>query len=113
MFIVGYPRGVNLGQLRGPALAAGFQVGRDPEGLLSTLPTVATCLLGVFVSLLLRSPALNPHRKTAWLPGACAGVVALGWLWHLEFRVIKAIWTSSYVLVTGGDSAVCWRRFIK
>jgi predicted acyltransferase len=32
--------------------------------------------------------------------------VALGWLWHLQFPVIKKIWTSSYVLVAGGYS--CW-----
>jgi len=36
----------------------------DPEGLLSTLPAIGTCLLGVFAGLLLKEPSLQPHQKT-------------------------------------------------
>ena len=42
----------------------------DPEGLLSTLPAIGTCLLGVFAGLLLKEPILQPHQKTLWLIGA-------------------------------------------
>jgi predicted acyltransferase len=41
-----------------------------------------------------------------WLFGAGAVAVAAGWLWGLQFPVIKKIWTSSYVLVAGGYSCI-------
>ena len=78
----------------------------DPEGLLSTLPAIGTTLLGVFAGLLLQSPRISPRRKTAWLCGAGIALVAAGYLWSLQFPIIKSIWTSSYVLVTGGLSAL-------
>ena len=83
----------------------------DPEGLLSTLPAVATCLLGVFAGLWLRREDIAPARKSAGL--ALAGVigVGLGFLWALQFPVIKKIWTSSYVLVAGGYSALLLALF--
>ncbi len=76
----------------------------DPEGLLSTLPAIATGLLGVFAGLLLRNDAVTKPRKVLWLLAAGIVAVALGWLWALQFPVIKKIWTSSYVLVAGGYS---------
>ncbi|MBE7500164.1 MAG: DUF1624 domain-containing protein [Verrucomicrobiales bacterium] len=77
----------------------------DPEGLLSTLPAIGTCLLGVFAGLLLQDARWRDGQKVLWLLGAGAVAVALGWLWHLQFPVIKKIWTSSYVLVAAGYSA--------
>ncbi|MBP7430881.1 MAG: DUF5009 domain-containing protein [Candidatus Hydrogenedentes bacterium] len=76
----------------------------DPEGLLSTIPSVATCLLGVFAAFLLRTAALTPWRKVLLFIGGGACLVAVGHLWGLQFPVIKKIWTSSYVLVAGGYS---------
>jgi len=78
----------------------------DPEGLLSTFPAVVTCLLGVFAGLLLKNQAVSGQRKVLWLLTAGIVSAALGWVWGLEFPVIKKIWTSSYVLVAGGYSAV-------
>ena len=78
----------------------------DPEGLLSTLPAIGTTLLGVFAGLLLQNPVISPRRKTAWLYGAGIALVAAGYLWSLQFPIIKSIWTSSYVLVTGGISTL-------
>jgi predicted acyltransferase len=78
----------------------------DPEGLLSTIPAVATCLLGVFAGLLLKQPLVPDQRKVVLLVGAGFAAVLLGWLWNGQFPVIKKIWTSSYVLVAGGYSAV-------
>ena len=83
----------------------------DPEGILSTLPAIATCLLGVFAGLLLQSGTFSNDKKLAWLFGAGVACVALGWLWGLQFPVIKKIWTSSYVLVAGGYSAVLLGAF--
>jgi len=78
----------------------------DPEGLLSTLPAIATCLLGVFAGLLIKNKSIEDGRKVQYL--LCAGLagVLLGHLWGLQFPVIKKIWSSSYVLVAGGYSAL-------
>jgi predicted acyltransferase len=78
----------------------------DPEGLLGTLGVVGSCLLGVLAGLLLKNPTITDRRKVALLVGLGVAGVALGWLWGLQFPVIKKIWTSSYVLVAGGYSAI-------
>jgi predicted acyltransferase len=77
---------------------------RDPEGMLSTLPAIGSCLLGVFAGLLLKDERLVPQRKSLWLIWIGIALVATGYLWGLQFPVIKAIWTSSFVLVAGGYS---------
>ena len=76
----------------------------DPEGLLSTLPAIASCLLGVFAGLLLKNAAVPDRKKVAYLLAAGVTCLALGWLWHWNFPVVKKIWTSSFVLVAGGYS---------
>jgi predicted acyltransferase len=83
----------------------------DPEGLLSTLPAIGTCLLGVFAGLLLKETRLAPEQKSLWLIVAGAVMVAAGILWGLQFPIIKAIWTSSFVLVAGGFSAILLGAF--
>jgi len=79
---------------------------RDPEGLLSTLPAIGTCLLGVFAGLILRDVRFKPRQKSLALIGGGIALVLAGHLWALQFPIIKAIWTSSFVLVTGGYSAI-------
>jgi predicted acyltransferase len=76
----------------------------DPEGLLSSFPAIATCLLGVFAGLRLQRTDLNEKKRVSGLIIAGISALAVGWIWHLEFPVIKKIWTSSYVLVAGGWS---------
>ncbi len=73
----------------------------DNEGLISTLPAICTVLLGTLAGHWLRSNR-SGNRKAAGL--AIAGVVSLlvGLLWSLIFPIIKIIWTSSYVLFSGG-----------
>ena len=79
---------------------------RDPEGLLSTLPAIGTCLLGVLAGLLLKDRRLTPTQKSIWLISSGVAMIFAGYLWGLQFPVIKLIWTSSFVLVTGGYSAI-------
>jgi len=76
----------------------------DPEGLLSTLPAIATCLLGVCAGRFLRESPLAGAAKAARLALAGVALLALGYAWGLEFPVIKKLWTSSFVLVAGGWS---------
>ena len=78
----------------------------DPEGYLSTIPAIGTCLLGIFAGFLLRNQGIPDQKKVIYLVCCGVGAAILGWLWHLEFPVTKKIWTSSFVLVAGGYSAL-------
>ncbi len=77
---------------------------RDPEGLLSTLPAVATTLLGVLAAVWLRRPGGIAAKTRDGLLAAGALAFAAGELWGRWFPVNKNLWTSSYVLVAGGLS---------
>ena len=78
----------------------------DPEGILSTLPAIATGLFGVLVGIYLRRKDVEVGTKMAWLFSAGVAAVLLGLLWDLEFPINKALWTSSYVLYTGGLATI-------
>ena len=81
-----------------------WEVTRDPEGLLSTLPAIGTCLIGVLAGRLLIDERLQPQKRSLTLIGAGIPLVCAGYLWGLQFPIIKSIWTSSFVLVAGGYS---------
>lgn len=76
----------------------------DPEGILSTLPAICTCLLGVFAALLLRAPNRSNALKFFAFVALGLALAGLGWAWNPYCPVIKKIWTSSYVCVAGGYS---------
>jgi predicted acyltransferase len=96
----------------------------DPEGLLSTLPAIANCLIGVFAGMLLRNGKQQPWNKALLLAVAGVILVHLGWLWAgwfwkyqiaippwLCFPVIKKIWTSSFVFVACGYASLLLATF--
>ena len=76
----------------------------DPEGLLSTVPALATTLLGGVAGLWLGSRAPGT-RKALWMGVAGVLAMGLGLVWSLAFPLNKALWTSSYVWFTGGAAA--------
>ncbi len=76
----------------------------DPEGILSTMPSIATSLLGIFTGLILVSAR---QKKERLLIGLGIILVILGYLWDMVFPINKPIWTSSYVLVTAGWANIC------
>lgn len=76
-----------------------YQEDYDPEGLLSTLPALVTSILGIFTGLLLLGKSPN---KAGRMAGMGVGLLLLGHLWDLVFPINKALWTSSFVLVTAG-----------
>src|SRR6266446_3759658 len=73
----------------------------DPEGILSTVPAVATALLGVLTGTWLRS-----GRGSGVIAGRLAGAgivgVVIGEIWGWWFPINKSLWTSSYVMLTTG-----------
>ncbi|HKE58910.1 MAG TPA: DUF5009 domain-containing protein [Pyrinomonadaceae bacterium] len=73
----------------------------DPEGILSTLPAIATTLFGVLTGHWLRSER-TPMEKVAGLFVAGAVGVMVGWAWNPFFPINKSLWTSSYVVFTAG-----------
>jgi predicted acyltransferase len=79
---------------------------RDPEGLLSTLPAIGTCVLGVLAGILLKDERIPPGQRASCLIAAGIAMVVAGYLWGLQFPIIKAIWTSSFVLIVGGYSMI-------
>ena len=74
----------------------------DPEGLLGTLPALGTGLLGGLTAQWLRRPDREPATKVAWLFVSGGAMDILGLMWAPWFPVNKALWSSSYVLYTGG-----------
>jgi len=79
---------------------------RDPEGLLSTLPAIATALLGVFTGEWLRCKRSPQFKALGMLLFGVVGLV-LGKTWGAWFPINKKLWTSSYVLFTAGFALVC------
>lgn len=77
----------------------------DPEGLLSTVPAIATTLFGVVAGLWLRTTRPDAD-KLRWLLITGGIGVAAGYAWHPFFPINKNIWTSSYVLFTAGAAAL-------
>ena len=76
---------------------------RDPEGLLSTIPAVATALMGILTGIWLRTgrSVVEKARGIAIAGMAC---VLAGGIWNIWFPLNKKLWTSSFVLFAGGLS---------
>jgi len=77
----------------------------DPEGLLSTIPAVATTLMGVFAGQHLKSDK-NSTEKAEDLFFFRSLSVLIGLFWNFWFSINKNLWTSSYVVFTGGISLI-------
>jgi predicted acyltransferase len=73
----------------------------DPEGILSTIPAVGTCIMGMITGWWLRQDK-DKTTKTVWLFVLGSVCMTLGYVWDGWFPINKGIWTSSYVLYTGG-----------
>ncbi len=83
----------------------------DPEGILSTLPAIATLLIGILAGEWLRSDSAG-ERKVLGLALAGVALLFTGRLLHPYFPINKNLWTSTFVLFTGGFAmvllAVCY-----
>jgi predicted acyltransferase len=79
---------------------------RDPEGILSTLPAIATGLCGVLTGEWLRSQRNAQEKLAGMFACGLLGIIS-GELWGVWFPINKNLWTSSYVLFTAGCALVC------
>src|SRR5690242_2163393 len=81
-----------------------YRVIHDPEGIMSTIPAIATGLLGILTGQLLKNNPMSKERKAGVM--AIAGIVSIGvaLLWNFDFPINKNLWTSSFVLNVGGIS---------
>ncbi|MBN1998373.1 DUF5009 domain-containing protein [candidate division KSB1 bacterium] len=80
----------------------------DNEGILSTLPAVATTLLGCLAGHWLRS---ERKRKVLWMLMSGVVLLATALLWDLLFPINKLLWSSSYVLFAAGWSVLLLALF--
>jgi predicted acyltransferase len=78
---------------------------RDPEGILSTIPAVATTLIGVLTGYWLRSEKSLGTKAIRMLMAGVLGLAA-GEIWNVWFPINKNLWTSSFVLFSGGFALV-------
>ncbi len=89
------------------ALDQAFMPGQKFEGtILSTLAAVANALFGVLAGLFVQSRKVGEPEKGVLLIGAGVVSLYLGYVWGMQFPIVKVLWTSSYVLVACGYSAV-------
>ena len=77
----------------------------DPEGVLSTVPAVATAMLGNLAGRWIGQRRPLTERLAALFAVGALGMM-LGLMWHWVFPINKSLWTSSYVVFTAGLACV-------
>jgi len=88
-------------------LTPGYGVTFDPEGLLSTLPAIASLLIGIIAGEWLRADYSN-KRKLILLVGTGVALVLAGWLLSPLFPLNKKIWTSTFAMFSSGASMLIY-----
>ncbi|GGI51039.1 DUF5009 domain-containing protein [Mucilaginibacter galii] len=83
----------------------------DPEGLLGTLPAMSTTLLGILTGTWLKRKEMIEGTKVGAMLLAGIVLAGAGWWWNASFPINKALWTSSYVLFTGGIALIVFSLF--
>ncbi|MCC7400658.1 MAG: DUF5009 domain-containing protein [Chitinophagaceae bacterium] len=78
----------------------------DTVGLVCTIPGISTVLLGIFAGRFLKNNPGSSAAKAKWL--AIAGVIslAIAFIWNIDFPFNKNLWSSSFVMLTGGLSLI-------
>ncbi len=76
----------------------------DPEGLLSTVPAIATGLLGILTGSFLKNGSFSPSAKAVRIFVTGAILIVIAQVWNLAFPINKNLWSSSFALQVGGLS---------
>lgn len=97
-----FERQIDLRILGANHLWHGKDIAFDPEGLLSTLPSMVSVIAG-FLSI-----KLILEKQLSWVKtiGLGIGLLIIGWLWGQVFPINKSLWTSSYVVLTTGWAVI-------
>ena len=86
-------------------LYGGTEIQFDPEGLLSTIPSIVTILIGFLVGTMIKTS--NDHEDNVQRMAMLGSLlIIIGWTWGFIFPINKQLWTSSYVLYTGGIAII-------
>ncbi|HGY56004.1 MAG TPA: DUF5009 domain-containing protein [Caldithrix abyssi] len=109
-----YARGANLSNYI-DSILLGSHVWKssapwDPEGILSTLPAIATTLIGVLTGSFLKSKR-DAKDKSIYMLISGNALFLLGSIWHYWMPVNKQIWTSSYVVLMSGLALIVLGTF--
>ena len=83
----------------------------DPEGIVGTIPAVATALLGLFTGRYVKESGDSGNRKTIVMLVAAAIMIVITLIWSRWCPVIKALWTSTFVLAAAAYSLVVFAIF--
>lgn len=85
----------------------------EAEGILSTLPSIATALMGMFLGefMLCKKENLTPAKKVVYILIAGAICILIGQLWNVILPINKILWSSSFVLFAGGISLILFALF--
>jgi predicted acyltransferase len=73
----------------------------EPEGILSTIPSVVNVIIGYYVGIFIKEKG-NSYETVAKIMIAGAVLLTLGYFWDLVFPINKKLWTSSFVIYTCG-----------
>ena len=73
----------------------------DPEGILSTIPSIVNGIIGLLMGQLLQRNITKTQKAQKMILAGVALIIA-GLLWNIVFPINKSLWTSSYVLYTTG-----------
>ncbi|WP_202987630.1 acyltransferase family protein [Cellvibrio polysaccharolyticus] len=84
----------------------------DPEGILSTLPSIVQVLIGFEITRYLVAAENKNHAQKMLLVAGVA-MVAIGLIWHPFFPINKYLWTSSFVLLTSGVAVIVLLALIR
>jgi predicted acyltransferase len=77
----------------------------DPEGILSTIPAICTCMLGNIAGQWIAQRRPLSERLAGLFAVGSIGMM-VGLMWHWVFPINKSLWTSSYVVFTAGMACV-------
>jgi predicted acyltransferase len=83
---------------------------RDPEAILSTIPAIATCLLGVLTGRFLQTER-DPRAQASRMAVAGTVFLVVGTSWGLVFPINKHLWTSSFTVLSAGFALVTLAAF--
>ncbi len=96
--------------LRGHTWLGAPVPGFDPEGIVSTIPAIATTLFGVLTGHWLRF-ARSKEEKTAWMFVAGNVLLLFGVILDVWLPINKNLWTSSYSIFMAGWALICMAMF--